>query len=101
MDGKNRFVASAHRQPVGSGHSWPPLLADKKPEPLPFVKDGKLWDDGAAVFLTCEGPAESFELELWVTGVVDGVKPDERRPKFTALMEKYLEFAKQQTRCGM
>lgn len=64
------------------------------------MENGKLWDDGAAVFLACEGSKESFELQLWLSGVADEVKQEERRPKFAALMAKYLDFAKQQTGCG-
>ncbi|MFG2618267.1 hypothetical protein ACGFXC_11645 [Streptomyces sp. NPDC048507] len=100
VDGKNRFFARAYRQPVGGVHSWPSLLADKHPEPLAGADDGKLWDDGAAVVLSCEGPTDSFVLELWVGGVVDGIQKEDRRPTLAALMKRYAEFAKQQTRCG-
>ncbi|MFJ9343683.1 hypothetical protein ACIRP0_31035 [Streptomyces sp. NPDC101733] len=101
VDGKNRFLARAYRQPVGGVHTWPSLLSDNDPEPLPGAKDGKLWDDGAAVVLTCEGPTDSFVLELWIGGATDGIKKEERRPKFAALMNKYTEFAKSQTKCGV
>ncbi|MGW0362409.1 hypothetical protein [Streptomyces sp. NPDC002990] len=100
VDGKNRFHAAAHRKPAGHEFLWPPLLDEQNPEGLPFAENSKLWDRGAAVVLTCEGLTDSFVLRLWIDGVPDDVKPAERRPKFTALMAKFLESAKQQAQCG-
>ncbi|MGW7461475.1 hypothetical protein [Streptomyces sp. NPDC054797] len=43
---------------------------------------------------------EPFELQLWIDGSAEETKPDERRPLFSELIKKYLEFAKQQNQCG-
>lgn len=35
-----------------------------------------------------------------LSGPVDGEKPGDSRPVLVGLMEKYADYAKQQTRCG-
>ncbi|MGZ9931217.1 hypothetical protein ACXNSR_15145 [Streptomyces sp. NC-S4] len=100
VDGKTRFFASAERLPQGQHFFWAPAVDEQKPEPLPFVENGKLWDGGAAVFLSCNGPTEAFELKLWLDGSTEHIEQEERRPLFAGLMKKYLGFAKEQTGCG-
>jgi hypothetical protein len=53
------------------------------------------------VFLTCRGLTEALELKLWIDGSAEDIKPEERRPLFSELMKKYMEFAKQQNQCGV
>ncbi|MFD6984874.1 hypothetical protein ACFWAX_29825 [Streptomyces sp. NPDC059956] len=99
VDGENRVLSSVKRQPLGQHFFW--HLDDEKPDPLPFADNGRVWDGGAAVAITCQGSKDSFELELRLSGSVDRVKPADRRPLFTGLMKKYLDAAKEQTRCGV
>ncbi|MEV7445286.1 hypothetical protein AB0O22_29830 [Streptomyces sp. NPDC091204] len=101
VDGKTRLFASVERLPKGQDFFWAPAVDAQKPEPLPFAEDSKLWDSGAAVFLSCDGPTEAFELKVWLDGSTEQIKQEERRPLFAALMKKYLDFAKQQTGCGV
>ncbi|MER6318474.1 hypothetical protein ABT237_32600 [Streptomyces sp. NPDC001581] len=101
VDGKTRFFATADRLPEGQHFVWAPSVDEQKPEALPFAQNSKLWDGGVAVVLTCSGPTDAFELRLWIDGSVEKVRQDARRPLFTELMKKYLDFAKQQTGCGV
>ncbi|MFE5521647.1 hypothetical protein ACFQ9Q_28605 [Streptomyces virginiae] len=100
VDGKTRFFASAERLPQGQHFFWAPAVDEQKPEPLPFAENSKLWDGGAAIFLSCKGPTEAFELKLWLDGSTERIEQKERRPMFAGLMKKYLDFARQQTGCG-
>ncbi|MCX5179079.1 hypothetical protein [Streptomyces virginiae] len=100
VDGKTRFFASAERLPQGQHFSWAPAVDEQKPEPLPFAENSKLWDSGVAIFLSCNGPTEAFELKLWLDGSTEQIKQEERRPLLAGLMKKYLDFARQQTGCG-
>ncbi|MFJ8018099.1 hypothetical protein [Streptomyces sp. NPDC096339] len=98
VDGKSGVLATAERRPLGQGFFWP--LDDKSPEPIPGVENGKVWDTGAAAGISCKGVTDSFELELWLSGSVQGKKAGESRPVLTELMRKYVDYAKQQTLCG-
>ncbi|MGW6981149.1 hypothetical protein ACWGE1_17130 [Streptomyces sp. NPDC054932] len=100
VDGKTRFFATAERLPQGQHFVWAPAVDEQKPEALPFAENSKLWDGGAAVVLPCSGPADAFELRLWIDGSVEKIQQDARRPLFTGLMKKYLDFAREQTGCG-
>ncbi|MEW2138994.1 hypothetical protein AB0892_20780 [Streptomyces sp. NPDC005409] len=100
VDGKGRVLAMATRQPLGQSFFWPPT-DPPPPDPLPLGDKGIVWDTGARVALTCNGPKESFELELGLSGSVEHMKPGTSKALFTALTTKYLESAKQQTQCGM
>ncbi|WP_371616099.1 hypothetical protein [Streptomyces sp. NBC_00454] len=102
VDGEGRVLVTATRQPLGDHFFWPPTDANQPaPEPLALGDKGMVWDTGARVTLTCKGPADSFELALGVSGSTEHMKAADRRPLFTGLMKKYLEVAKQQTRCGI
>ncbi|WP_327414260.1 hypothetical protein [Streptomyces sp. NBC_01233] len=98
VDGKSGVLAWAERQPLGQGVFWPLEKVDA--EPIPTVENGKVWNTGAAALLSCKGATDSFELELWLSGSVDGKKPGESRPVLVELMKKYADYAKQQTGCG-
>ncbi|MEU3772667.1 hypothetical protein AB0F11_05525 [Streptomyces sp. NPDC032472] len=99
VDGKDRVLAWATRQPLGQ-HLFT-NVDDQHPDPLPYAEHGKVWDSGALVTLTCTGAEDSFELELWLSGTVQSAdRPGASRPVLTALMQKYLAAAKQQTQCG-
>ncbi|WP_314252980.1 hypothetical protein [Streptomyces sp. DSM 40907] len=100
VDGKSRFFAGAERLPQGQHFFWAPAVDEQNPEPLPFAENSKLWDGGAAIFLSCNGPTEAFELKLWLDGSTEQIEQEKRRPLFAGLMKKYLEFAKEQTGCG-
>ncbi|MFJ3832709.1 hypothetical protein ACIPWI_32855 [Streptomyces sp. NPDC090046] len=100
VDGKTRFFASAERLPHGQHFFWAPAVDEQKPEPLAFAENSKLWDSGAAIFLSCNGPTGAFELKLWLDGSTEQIKQEERRPLFAGLMKKYLDFAREQTGCG-
>ncbi|MEV7560315.1 hypothetical protein [Streptomyces sp. NPDC089795] len=100
VDGKTRFFASAERLPQGQHFTWAPAVDEQEPEPLPFAGNSKLWDGGAAIFLSCDGPTDAFELKLWLDGSTEHIEQGERRPLFAGLMKKYLDFARQQTGCG-
>ncbi|MFD5489544.1 hypothetical protein ACFV1H_29455 [Streptomyces virginiae] len=101
VDGRGRVLVAATRQPLGQSFFWPPTdRSEPAPEPLALGDKGLLWDTGARVALTCKGAEDSFELELGISGSVEHVKPGTSRALFTSLMTKYLESAKQQTRCG-
>ncbi|MER6318475.1 hypothetical protein ABT237_32605 [Streptomyces sp. NPDC001581] len=98
VDGKSGLLATAERQPLGQGAYWPLEKVDA--EPIPSVENGKVWNTGAAALLSCKGAPDSFELELWLSGSVDGKKPGDSRPVLAELMKKYADYARQQTRCG-
>ncbi|MFI5616923.1 hypothetical protein [Streptomyces sp. NPDC051567] len=98
VDRQGPFLATVERAPVGRQFFWP--LDKANPDPLPFVENGKVWNTGAAVALTCKKAEESFELELWISGSSNKMKYEDVRPLFTALMKKYLEAARQQNGCG-
>ncbi|MEU9085279.1 hypothetical protein [Streptomyces sp. NPDC048357] len=100
VDGKTRFFATADRLPQGQYFVWAPAVDEQKPDALPFAQNSKLWDGGAAVVLECSGPTDAFELRLWIDGSAEKIRQDARRPLFTELMQKYLDFAKEQTGCA-
>ncbi|MFJ9550876.1 hypothetical protein [Streptomyces erythrochromogenes] len=100
VDGKPRWTASAERRPAGQEVSWGSEVEKHDPDELPYAGNSRLWDSGAAVVLGCTGPTETFDLTLFIDAVPDGLKPEQRRPAFAALMKKFMESAKQQTRCG-
>ncbi|MBT2542505.1 hypothetical protein J7E99_17720 [Streptomyces sp. ISL-44] len=99
VDGKSGVLATAERQPLGQGFFWP--LEKVNPEPIPSVENGKVWDTGAAAGIACKGAKDSFELELWLSGSIDGKKAGESRALLTELMKQYADYAKQQTQCGV
>nr|WSX51647.1 hypothetical protein OG409_23605 [Streptomyces sp. NBC_00974] len=101
VDGKGRVLVTATRQPLGQSFLWHPDQNQPAPDPLALGDKGIVWNTGARVALTCKGAADSFELELGISGSTEHVKPADRRPLFTSLMTKYLEVAKQQTACGV
>ncbi len=98
VDGKSGVLAWAKRHPLGQGFLWP--LEKVNTEPIPSVENGKVWDTGAAAGISCKGSKDSFELELWLSGSVDGKKARESRQVLAELMQKYVDYAKQQTQCG-
>ncbi|MEV7173360.1 hypothetical protein AB0O18_27115 [Streptomyces sp. NPDC093224] len=102
VDGRGRVLVAATRRPLGQSFFWPPTdRSEPAPEPLALGDRGILWDTGARVVLTCKGAADSFELELSLSGSVEHTKPGTSRALFTSLMITYLESAKQQTQCGV
>lgn len=101
VDGQPRLLVSATRQPLGQHFTWPPTDPNQPAaDALPLGDKGIVWNTGARVALTCNGPTDSFELLLTLGGSVEHMKPGTSRPLFTTLMAKYLEAAKQQTGCG-
>ncbi|MCM1967538.1 MULTISPECIES: hypothetical protein [unclassified Streptomyces] len=102
VDGRGRVLVTATRQPLGQSFFWPDTGETRPaPEPLALGDKGRVWDTGATVALTCKGATDSFELELGIGGSVEHMKPADRRPLFIELMKKFLEVAKEQTRCGV
>ncbi|MFG2993139.1 hypothetical protein ACGFZK_28215 [Streptomyces sp. NPDC048257] len=99
VDGRGRALVTATRQPLGQSFVWPPT--DPAPDPLPLGDKGIVWQTGARVALTCNGPKDSFELELGLSGSVEHMKPGTSQALFTALMTKFLASARQQTQCGV
>ncbi|KOU30858.1 hypothetical protein ADK53_27470 [Streptomyces sp. WM6373] len=100
VDGKPRLTASGERRPAGQEVTWGSEVEKHQPDALPYADNSRLWDSGAAVVLGCTGPTESFDLTLFIDAVPDGLRQEERRPAFAALMKKFMESAKQQTGCG-
>ncbi|MET9573064.1 hypothetical protein ABZY34_28820 [Streptomyces virginiae] len=99
VDGKPRLTASAERRPAGQEVTWGSEVEKHRPEVLPYAGNSKLWDSGAAVVLGCTGSAEAFDLTLFIDAVPDGLKQEERRPAFAALMQTFMESARQQVGC--
>ncbi|MEU6758564.1 hypothetical protein [Streptomyces sp. NPDC046685] len=98
VDGKSGVLAWVKRQPLGRGFLWP--LEKANPESIPSVENGKVWDTGAAAGISCKGSKDSFELELWLSGHVDGKRASESRRVLAELMKKYADYARQQNQCG-
>ncbi|MGW7348182.1 hypothetical protein [Streptomyces sp. NPDC054854] len=98
VDDRDRVHATVVRQPLGRMFFWP--LTEQKPDPLPLGDKGIVWDTGARVALTCDGPSDAFELELGISGSVEHMEPGTSRALFARLMAKYLTAAREQTRCG-
>ncbi|MFF8263993.1 hypothetical protein [Streptomyces virginiae] len=99
VGGKPRLTVSAERRPPGQEVTWGSEVEKHRPEVLPYAGNSKLWDSGAAVVLGCTGSAEAFDLTLFIDAVPDGLKQEERRPAFAALMRKFMESARQQAGC--
>ncbi|KMO97971.1 hypothetical protein [Streptomyces roseus] len=101
VDGKDRFLASATRQPLEQSFFWNAQLIKPPADPLPLGDKGIVYDTGARVLLVCKGSQDSFQVELSLSGSTDQVEKGESRPLFTRLMKKFVEAGRQQTRCGV
>ncbi len=100
VDGKPRLTATAQRRPAGQEVTWGSEVEKHRPDVLPYADQSRLWDSGSAVVVPCKAPEGDFDLVLFIDAVPDGLKQEERRPAFAALMKKFMESARQQTGCG-
>ncbi|MFH8891234.1 hypothetical protein [Streptomyces sp. NPDC017949] len=100
VDGESRVRFMATRQSLGQSFFWHTDRNQPPPDPLPLGDKGIVWDTGARVALTCDGPSDAFELELGISGSVEHMEPGTSRALFARLMAKYLAAAREQTRCG-
>ncbi|MER5733649.1 hypothetical protein ABT084_35840 [Streptomyces sp. NPDC002138] len=100
VDGPGRFLATATRQPLGDSFFWNPEMIHPAPDSLPLGDRAIVYDTGARAFVACKGRDDQFGLEVKVSGSVEQMKREERRPLFTKLITKLLDAAKQQSKCG-
>ncbi|TDU77953.1 hypothetical protein [Streptomyces sp. KS 21] len=100
VDGKDRFLASATRQPLEQSFFWNTELIKPAADPLPLGDKGIVYNTGARVLLVCKGSDEPFQVELSLSGSTDQVEKGGSRPLFTRLMTKFVEAGKQQTQCA-
>ncbi|MDJ0379583.1 hypothetical protein [Streptomyces sp. G-G2] len=97
--GSNYFQASATRQPLGQSFFWNRETIHPAADPLALGDDAIVYNVGARALVNCRGGTDEFGLEVHVSGDVDKMKPEERRPLFAKLVAKLLDAAKQQSKC--
>ncbi|MET9696020.1 hypothetical protein ABZY31_03705 [Streptomyces sp. NPDC006529] len=98
--GTNHFQASATRQPLGQSFFWHRETLYPTADPLSIGDEAIVDDTVGLVRVDCKGPKDEFALQVQVTGDVDKMKPEERRPHFTMLVAKLFDAVKQQSKCG-